>query len=249
MAALIKAAIFDYGETLVLPKAPDQLVAPKAMLAAYGVFVRAGLKVTFEDFLATDMEVFGRWAQIEEKEDRDIPDVIKYNDLAKFLFPGRSEAWRRRVAGQANTWFWDVVAMNYSLAKGADRVLEDLRSMNIKMAVLSNHHSHKALVKHLKQVDLNRYFVRIFSSAQLGVRKPDRSAFEKCTSALRVRNDEAVFVGDSIRHDISGAKACGMKTVLIRKRAAGLSEQSGADFTVTKLEEIPRIIRRLNRSG
>jgi HAD superfamily hydrolase (TIGR01509 family) len=250
---LIRAAIFDYGETLVFPGAPDQQIVPQATLAAFGVFVRAGLKTTFEDFLVIDLSIFGKWGKIESRENRDIPDIIKYHELVGRLFPAHSGTWRRRVASQANVWFWDVVARNYRLAKGAGRALDRLESMGLQMAVLSNHRSHRALVKHLKQLGLDRYFDRIFSSAQLGVRKPDPRAFEKCLSAFRVKGEETVFIGDSIKNDIVGAKACGMKAVLLEAETKGKgsrelhsTREPSPDFVVSTLSEVPMIVRRLN---
>jgi len=251
---LIQAAIFDYGETLVCPNAPNQMIVPKAMLAAYGVFVNAGLKETFGDFLAADIQVFSRWGEVEAQENRDIPDIVKYQELVGQFFPNRSERWRMRVAAQANGWFWNVVANNYCLAKGAKRTLDELESMGLRMMVLSNHHNHRALVKHLKQLNLDRYFVGILSSVQLGVRKPDPRAFEKCLTTLEVGNDEAIFVGDSISHDIAGAKAAGMKAILVKQgRRKSISRDQPSkthtpkpDFTIHSLCQVPTIVRRLN---
>jgi HAD superfamily hydrolase (TIGR01662 family) len=255
---LIRAAIFDYGETLVWPKDRDGITVPRAMRASYAAFAQAGLKMAFAEFAAIDMSVFKEYGQLEAKENRDIPDIIKYHELAGRLFPAKSEARRKRIARQANMAFWDVVARNYSAIEGARTSLSRLESMGLKMAVLSNHHSQQALVEHLKHLELDRYFQRIFSSARLGVRKPDPRAFEKCLSALRVGGDETVFVGDSIKNDMAGAKACGMRTILFEREPKRADPSVGkgkgrtqlkatfADFTVGRLEDVPQIIGRLN---
>ena len=245
---MIKAAIFDYGETLVSSKARDEEIVPRALRAAYRFLVQVGLSVSFEDFIRTDMAIFGRYGHLEVKENRDIPDVVKYVELLGDLFPDKSSAWVHRTATQADAAFWDEVARNYSASKGAKRSLHELKSMGLKMAVLSNHHSHRALVRHLKQLELDGYFARIFSSDQLGVRKPDPRAFAKCLSALKVGNAEAVFIGDSIKFDIAGAKARRLMTIIIGDQATERSEPLIADFKVGNLNEIPPIIRRLNKA-
>jgi len=250
---LIRAAIFDYGDTLVRrSRAPDGKKRPEAILASYGVLCRAGLELPFDEFAAIDGAIFRKFAQTEAAEDRDIPDIVRYRELVGMLFPARSEAWRRRVAGQANRAFWKVVVGNFVPDENAGRSLKELKSMGVRMAVLSNHHNHRALVEHLRSLDLDRYFLRIFSSAQLGVRKPDPRAFGECLSALKVSSEEAIFIGDSLEKDMAGAKACGMKTILVegesprRDDPPGRPVASPADFTVRGLAEVPPIVRLLN---
>ena len=255
---MIKAAIFDYGETLVSPKVRDEEIVPRALLATYRFLVQTGLSIPYDEFVRAEMSIFRKYGQLEAEENRDIPDVIKYVELLGELFPDRSSAWVRRTATRADAVFWGVVAGHYSTSRGARRSLRELKSMSLKLAVLSNHHSHRALVGHLRQLELDGYFVRIFSSAQLGVRKPDPRAFERCLSVIKVRSGDAIFVGDSVKYDIAGAKACGMKTILLEtgRRRAHPGEQSGKeakpreatpDFTISALSQVPSIVKQLNK--
>ena len=55
-----------------------------------------------------------------------------------------------------------------------------------------------------------------------GVSKPDRMYFEALLREARCRPEEAVMVGDRITHDISGAEAVGMVTVLVRPIGKGV---------------------------
>jgi putative hydrolase of the HAD superfamily len=55
---------------------------------------------------------------------------------------------------------------------------------------------------------------RAFSSA-IGRRKPDPAAFRDVLARLDVAPDQAVFVGDTPEEDIAGARAAGMRTVLL----------------------------------
>jgi HAD superfamily hydrolase (TIGR01662 family) len=252
---LIRAAIFDYGDTLVRRSpAPHEKIGSEANLASYRLLSRAGLNLPFEEFVAIEGSIFRKFAQIEAAEDRDIPDIIKYRELVGMFFAARSEAWRRRVAGQANRAFWKVVVRNFVPDESAGRSLRELKSMGLRMAVLSNHHNHRVLVEHLKRLGLNRYFLRVLSSDQLGVRKPDPRAFARCLSALRVRSEETIFIGDSLEKDVAGAKACGMKTILVeggsqrRDNPPGLPDVCSADFKVRSLAGIPRIVRVLNET-
>ena len=249
---MIKAAIFDYGETIVLPKERDREVLPKATKASYRLLAQRGLKMPYERFSTLDQSIFRRYAEMEAKEDRDIPDIVKYREVVNRLFPHRSQAWRRGVAAEANSAFWNVVNRNFAPEKGARRCMGELKSMGLRMAVLSNHHNHQALINHLKLIGMSGYFVRIFSSDQLGVRKPNPNAFKRCLSALRTKGEETVFVGDSLRKDVVGAKALGMKTILVerepRERPDPSPELPAPDFTIDGLAEVPRIVKILNGS-
>lgn len=245
---MIKAAIFDYGDTLVRHRIPFEDILPKAVRANYRFFSKAGLKTSFEEFSAVNRDVFAEFSEVEANQDRDIPDARKYDELVRRLFPTRPRAWRSKIAGSANKRFHDFGARYRQVAKGAKATLEELESMGLKMAVLSNHSDQQALVRSLKQFELNSYFARIYSSSQLGARKPNRRAFAKCLAALRVRADQTVFVGDSLRKDVAGAKACGMVTIFVDQgtKHENLDGIQSPDFTVTTLSKIPRIIRRLN---
>jgi len=56
-----------------------------------------------------------------------------------------------------------------------------------------------------------------------------------------VSASEAIFVGDSLREDIRGARRVGMRTVLISPEQLNAS---GADWTIYKLAELVPIVER-----
>jgi len=53
----------------------------------------------------------------------------------------------------------------------------------------------------------------IVDSAVVGVAKPDAGIFTPALEALAVAPDRAVFVGDSLRYDVAGARAAGLHPV------------------------------------
>jgi len=246
---MIKAVLFDYGGTLVEPLRPwDDEVKPTAVAAPYSLLCRRGLNAPYPEYLAFNDSVFHRYSQLEKQGESDIPDISKYREVVDTLFPDRNKTWRERVAGEANNAFWDVATANYILQKGARGCLAELKSMKLRLAVVSNHHNQKALNNHLIRLGVRSYFSRIIVSSQVGFRKPDQRIFAMCLSALHVRSPEAVFVGDSIPYDIEGAKRAGMTTVLIGKERP-CNEEGRPDFKVVNLSEVPRIVSSLQNSG
>ncbi len=246
---MIKAVLFDYGGTLVEPLRPWEGEAkPTAVAAPFDLFCRQGLKAPYSEYLTLNDSVFDRYSELEKQTESDIPDIAKYREIVDTLFPSRGRAWRERVAAEANNAFWGAATANYVLQKGARSCLAELKSMKLRLAVVSNHHNQKALNNHLTQLGVKSYFSRIIVSSRVGFRKPDRRIFAMGLSALRVRPPEAVFVGDSIPYDIEGAKQAGMTTILIGED--GLRHEAGmADFTVVNLRGVPRIVSSLQESG
>lgn len=91
------------------------------------------------------------------------------------------------------------------------QTLEILARQGYSMSVISNaDDAHKKTKDTLQKVDLAQYFRHIFSSVDLGVRKPKRDIFEKVLSELNLRAQEALYIGDIFNVDVRGANAAGI---------------------------------------
>lgn len=89
-------------------------------------------------------------------------------------------------------------------------------------------------------LDLDRYFVRVFNSAESGYEKPHPRAF---AGVLEVTaGAEAVWmIGDNVDADVVGAESVGIPAILVHKRREGV-KRFCAD-----LSEIPSLVE--ERSG
>lgn len=63
-----------------------------------------------------------------------------------------------------------------------------------------------------------RSFRRVFVSSEMGLRKPERAAFEAIASAIEVPLSRILFFDDT-RANVDGARALGMPAVLVRSPA------------------------------
>jgi FMN phosphatase YigB (HAD superfamily) len=61
-------------------------------------------------------------------------------------------------------------------------------------------------------------FQQIFVSSELGLRKPDREAFEAVAAAMGFRVDETLFFDDT-EENVTGARATGMQAVQVNSHA------------------------------
>ncbi len=100
---------------------------------------------------------------------------------------------------------------NFDLYDDALPALDDLRRRGLKLGLVTNGHRDidEFVVHHGLQVD-----VAVGSKAH-GLMKPHPSIFEVALAALGVAATEAAMVGDSPDHDVAGARAIGMRGVLL----------------------------------
>ena len=98
-------------------------------------------------------------------------------------------------------------------------VLKGLKERGLKTGLLSNTHWPRAL--HERWLDeaglLEHLDVRLYTS-DLAHMKPHPAAFTALLDALGVSASSAVFVGDRLRDDISGAQGAGMRAVHLTGR-------------------------------
>jgi putative hydrolase of the HAD superfamily len=85
--------------------------------------------------------------------------------------------------------------------------------------------------------------------------KPDRMIFECALAKAQRGAGETLFVGDSPQHDVAGAHALGMRTVLIGEPGTtaplshGLDAPQSADVEVRTLAEVLGVVDVLNGAG
>jgi HAD superfamily hydrolase (TIGR01509 family) len=249
---LIRAILFDYGDTLVVARKQGEEIMTLGLKESFEAFKRTGLDIGYAKFVEHDRNVFGNYAKLEKAQKRDIPDQIKYDELARLVLARLAAAKRKRIATEANAAFWGVVAENYVLRRGSKSSLIQLKKMGLRMGVVSNHHNAGALRAHLKTLGIFSYFTDVTASSELRYRKPDARIFRRSAGLLGVRPNEAVFVGDSPAYDIAGASGVGMLTVMVVNSLTEAGPKGASsvepDYTIRDLGEVPEIVERLNRS-
>jgi putative hydrolase of the HAD superfamily len=68
-------------------------------------------------------------------------------------------------------------------------------------------------VPELRTVGLEGLFACTIVSGDYGYRKPDQRLFATALKALRIRPDQAIYVGNDMYHDIYGAQQAGLRAV------------------------------------
>lgn len=144
-------------------------------------------------------------------------------------------------------WMWyRPVTRHASVAPDVIPALEVLRARGYRLAIVSNTFIPGfVLDRHLESHNLLEYFpVRVYSS-EVGYRKPHRRIFQIALEALGVSCRDAVFVGDTIKKDMLGARRAGMRTILRAPFGAARGHPL-ADLVIRHIHELPRVIPALD---
>jgi len=80
-------------------------------------------------------------------------------------------------------------------------------------------------------------------SGELGVWKPDPAIFRAALRLGGVEAEDAVFVGDSVEHDIAGAQAASIRSIWMDRGGSGWNPAlPPPDRTVVTLREVPPLL-------
>jgi HAD superfamily hydrolase (TIGR01549 family) len=114
---------------------------------------------------------------------------------------------------------------NFTLFEDALPVLEDLRGRGLKIGLVSNgaRDLEEFAAHHALEVDA------MIGSRSHGRIKPDPSIFVAALAALEVEAEEAAMVGDSFEDDIEGARALGMRAILLDREGRRPDEPDRID--------------------
>jgi putative hydrolase of the HAD superfamily len=97
---------------------------------------------------------------------------------------------------------------------GARALLDRLQADDVKMGAISNaYFSGAVLRQELERHGLADVLEVVLSSADLGIRKPDRRIFREALGRLGVAADRAWYVGDTFDEDIEGALLAGLMPI------------------------------------
>lgn len=141
----------------------------------------------------------------------------------------------------------------YPLSRAADvdrdahAVLAGLHERGISLALLSNTFLPAVVLdRHLEEVGLIRYLPsRVYSSETI-VRKPDPEVFAIALAKAGLQAAETLYVGDSIRYDVRGAAAAGMRSALKDPLGLGARARPKPTYRIKRLGELLEIVDRVN---
>lgn len=126
--------------------------------------------------------------------------------------------------------FFDAAVAGQRLFDDARAILASLRMRGYAVGVVTNTIFPGTLVaSNLSRLGIAGYIDAIVTSVDAGVGKPHPAPYVAALEALQLTPDEAIFVGDRVETDMTGAHAVGLMGVLINRDAR---PATGGDFPV-----------------
>ena len=221
---MIRAVLLDAFGTLVRMEPPaPRLRAALERLTGVDVGAEAaerGFLAEISYYLAHNTE--GRDpASLEDLRDRCAAAL--YEALRE---PGLDRAAVRQAM---------MESLHFEAFPDAPPALRSLREAGLRLVVASNWDC--SLPETLERIGLAPLVDDVVSSAVVGAAKPDRRLFHAGLAAAGCSADEALYAGDSLESDVEGARAAGIRAVLVDR--AGQAPPGVA--TVRSLEELPAL--------
>jgi putative hydrolase of the HAD superfamily len=198
-----RAVLLDALGTLVelQPPAPR----PRARLAEAGFDVTeeraaAGFAAEIEYYLGHHMEGSDR-ERLDDLRDRCAGVMMEALEL-----PGLDHPTARRAM---------LGSLEFRPYPDVEPALRELREAGLRLVVCSNWDC--SLPDWLGPLGLLDLVDGVVTSAVVGVTKPDPEPFRRALALAGADADEALHVGDSLENDVEGARAAGVRAVLVAR--------------------------------
>jgi putative hydrolase of the HAD superfamily len=109
-------------------------------------------------------------------------------------------------------------SLRFEAFPDAAPALSALRERGLRLVVVSNWDC--ALPEILAGIGLRPLVDAVVTSAETGAPKPSPRIFAAALAAAGIEAPHAVHVGDSVEHDVAGARAAGIRAVLLDRDGA-----------------------------
>jgi putative hydrolase of the HAD superfamily len=204
-----RAVFFDVDFTLIYPGPTFQGAGYQRFCAHYGIDVDPA---RFAD------AVLGASAILNEEQDHIYdPDIfVRYT---RRIIEGMGGSGAHLDACATEIYAEWAACQHFLLYDDVTPVLKELAARRIRVGLISN--SHRCLASFQQHFELHGLVAGAVSSSDHGYLKPHPSIFESALKLLGVSAAESVMVGDSLAHDIEGARRVGMRGILVQRFAGG----------------------------
>jgi putative hydrolase of the HAD superfamily len=90
--------------------------------------------------------------------------------------------------------------------------------------------------------NIEHFFDYVVVSGDIGKAKPDADIFHHALKQSNQIPEDSIMIGNSLEHDVTGAKAIGMGSVWVNRDAKEMQGAQAADFVVHDLRGLCKIL-------
>ena len=245
----LKAVIFDLGDTLMITDQWDYDKCLKRLLSS----LKSDNMMTaipFEEFKYSYFKVREKMYLESESTLQEVD--FRYRIAMTLKVFNHHPIYESPILTHAIEAFFNAFIEDVYTETFVPDLLIKLKR-EYKLGLASNFASAQGFWRVLEHFDLAKFFDAIAVSGELGFRKPHPIMFKAALEILDAKPIETVFVGDSLKADVFGAKIMGLKTILIenpgiRKNPYAIAGELdpfpvNPDITISNLIELSRILK------
>jgi putative hydrolase of the HAD superfamily len=211
----IRAIFFDVDFTLIYPGPTFQGEGYARFCQRHGIVIdesRFGAAVTAASSILDDEQ--------EHVYSSDI--FVRY---VKRVIEGMGGTGPQLEACASEIYDEWAACQHFFLYDDVAPALRELADRGFLLGLISN--SHRCLTSFQEHFELTGLMSAAISSSEHGFMKPHPSIFEAALAQANVTAAESVMVGDSVRHDIEGARRAGMRGVLVHRSGTPAPADAG----------------------
>ena len=227
-----KAVLFDVDGTLFDRNAAQKMVLEQIVKRLPHIFGDCEMGSIIEAFMESDRiatEDFESGAPSEGLREARSRQFLRLLDIREDCADIITDIYVR-----------DYPKVNASMA-GAVPLVKEL-SKRFEVGVVSNGLPDVQYQK-LETMGLRDLLSCIVLSEEIGIRKPDPRIFYRAANLLRRQPPDCLYIGDSYKNDIVGAKAAGMLACWLNNDPSQDTDNNlKVDFVVSNLEELGKIL-------
>jgi putative hydrolase of the HAD superfamily len=199
----IKAVFFDVDFTLIYPGPMFRGEGYRDFCARYGMDA---------DPARFDAAVASAAPLLDGPPEYDAEIFVQYTRHIIEMMGGRGP----RIDDCAREIYAEWAACHhFELYDDVPAALSDLKAAGIRVGLISN--SHRSLASFESHFALQGLISAAVSSSEHGFMKPHPSIFAAALQLVNVPPPDALMVGDSVRQDVDGALAVGMRAALLHR--------------------------------
>ncbi len=236
---MIKAIIFDFGQTLVDSSDGFRSAESEAQ------------KAIFKNLAITDYDHFKKTYRKIRSEFHQEGNLSRIN-IWRALFEEFSQEASNDNLLKWETSYWKIVERKTTVFPEVIDTLKYLSSHYDHLALVTNTQGQTSSQAHRfeNHPDLATFFSIIVVAGQNDIpAKPNTLAFEMCLKQLGITSDEAVYIGDDWQNDIIASKEAGLFPIWLKHHSVkrNYPEVKENITTITELTELIPLLEALDR--
>jgi HAD superfamily hydrolase (TIGR01549 family) len=244
----IRAVVFDLFDTLVdlrfedLPTVEHGGQRLPASARRVHAVVAERVEIDFDAFNQAMLAGVRDFGESHFSRHREVPTFERFSDVLARL--GLEDA---ELAQRMTRIHMAALRSVVRIPSHHAPLLDELRR-RVRTGLCSNFSHSPTAEEILEAGRLAERLDAVVVSDALGMRKPHARIFEAVMARLDVGPQEVLHVGDSLRADVGGAAALGIRTAWITRRVrdpeAALAEHEGPppDHAIRDLAELPALL-------